>query len=283
LPDSSSTREKNLLNIQQSTDTASALRIRENQRRSRNRRKELIEELQARIQEYERKGVQATQDMQRAARKVAHENTRLRNLLAHHGVSQAQVDSYLLSTDAGEETSNDTIHTTTELRRRQIDNPTIVMRPVINVARVSEHDHDKNDNHINIEVGAITHPSGHQVFHDHAITASPQASSTGRTGCGQMSGTPPRNTDFQREEPNDATKEPHCPNTSDCFCPPATTTLATQSLNSGLEISCETAASIIIEMRGDGDVESVRASLGCAGRESCSVRNSTVLQIMDEG
>lgn len=36
-------------------------------------------------------------------------------------------------------------------------------------------------------------------------------------------------------------------------------------------------------MRGDGDVDSIRASLGCTSREECIVRNSTVLQIMDEG
>jgi hypothetical protein len=27
----------------------------------------------------------------------------------------------------------------------------------------------------------------------------------------------------------------------------------------------------------------VRKSLGCAGREECSVRSSTVMQVMDEG
>jgi DNA polymerase II large subunit len=83
------------LSSSQNNDTASALRIRENQRRSRNRRKELIEELQGRLNEYERKGVEATQDMQRAARKVAQENMRLRSLLARHGVSQEEVEIYL--------------------------------------------------------------------------------------------------------------------------------------------------------------------------------------------
>lgn len=221
--------------------------------------------------------------MQRAARKVAHENTRLRTLLARHGVSQDQVDSYLQSTDADEEPSNIAAYTATGPLQSQINTHTILMRPVINVAQLSEHNHHSNDNQINIDTNAITPPSRHQNFHDPAIAVIPQATNTGVHGCTQKSGTLPKNKEFQCEEPNDATKEPYCPNTSDCFCPPATTTLATQPLNSGLEISCETAASIIIEMRGDGDVESVRASLGCAGRQSCSVRNSTVLQIMDEG
>jgi hypothetical protein len=75
--------------------------------------------------------------------------------------------------------------------------------------------------------------------------------------------------------------EPHCPSTSDCFCPPPIVT-SYRPPSPGLEISCEAAATIIVEMRGDGDMDSARASLGCFGREECSVKNSTVLQIMDE-
>ncbi|KAG9203464.1 hypothetical protein G6514_002831 [Epicoccum nigrum] len=72
-----------------------AIRIRDNQRRSRARRKDLIKDLQMRVQEYEQKGVAATQDMQRAARKVVQENERLRALLARHGVLRDEVDSFL--------------------------------------------------------------------------------------------------------------------------------------------------------------------------------------------
>jgi hypothetical protein len=73
-----------------------------------------------------------------------------------------------------------------------------------------------------------------------------------------------------------------CLSTPECFCPP-TIKPTTRPPTSGMEISCEAAANIIIEMRGNGDIESVRQSLGCAGREECSVRNSTVMQVMDEG
>jgi hypothetical protein len=79
-----------------------------------------------------------------------------------------------------------------------------------------------------------------------------------------------------------APEESDCPTTSECFCPP-TAAPKIRPTSNGLEISCETAATIIVEMRGDGDVDSIRASLGCTSREECSVRNSTVLQIMDEG
>ncbi|SPQ26251.1 b5e770e3-ee4e-4a3d-8d25-bc88b3d64abd [Thermothielavioides terrestris] len=76
-----------------------AARIRNNQRRSRARHREFVNELKAKIREYEQQGVQATLEMRQAARKVALENARLRSLLASCGVSAAQVDHYLASFD----------------------------------------------------------------------------------------------------------------------------------------------------------------------------------------
>ena len=53
-------------------------RVRENQRRSRARRKEYLEELEARLRSYETLGVQASIDVQLSARAVLAENARLR-------------------------------------------------------------------------------------------------------------------------------------------------------------------------------------------------------------
>ncbi|KAF3916545.1 hypothetical protein ABW20_dc0102134 [Dactylellina cionopaga] len=74
-----------------------ALRIRENQRRSRAKRKEYLNSLEQRLAEYSTKGVQATIEMQIAARAVALENQRLRNLLTTVGVSNEEVNTYLQS------------------------------------------------------------------------------------------------------------------------------------------------------------------------------------------
>ncbi|EAA34649.1 hypothetical protein GE21DRAFT_607 [Neurospora crassa] len=76
-------------------------RVRENQRRSRARREELMRDLQRRLDEQERLGVQATFEMQQAARQVAHENRRLRALLFQKGVSDAEVDEFLGRGDPG--------------------------------------------------------------------------------------------------------------------------------------------------------------------------------------
>lgn len=56
----------------------SAARIRENQRRSRARRKEYLQELEQKLRKCEQAGVNASVDIQLAARGVAEENKRLR-------------------------------------------------------------------------------------------------------------------------------------------------------------------------------------------------------------
>ncbi|KAJ4163571.1 hypothetical protein LMH87_005292 [Akanthomyces muscarius] len=60
---------------------------RESQRRSRARRRELIDDLSRQIEEYKHRGIEATLQMQSAARVVLAENQRLRALLHRHGIS----------------------------------------------------------------------------------------------------------------------------------------------------------------------------------------------------
>ncbi|KAK0735807.1 hypothetical protein B0T21DRAFT_368570 [Apiosordaria backusii] len=86
-------------------------RIRTNQRLSRARRKEYISSLEARIREYEEKGVHATLEIQLAARKVAEENKKLRELLGKVGVSEFGIREYL---NAGAPTSPAIPVTTTQ-------------------------------------------------------------------------------------------------------------------------------------------------------------------------
>jgi hypothetical protein len=88
--------------MQQETDnsaksSAAAVRIRENQRRSRARRKEYVEGMQRKLQDFESKGVSATLEMQQAARDVAIENSRLKLLLAHNGITVEAVENFLQS------------------------------------------------------------------------------------------------------------------------------------------------------------------------------------------
>ncbi|PQE10256.1 bzip transcription factor protein [Rutstroemia sp. NJR-2017a WRK4] len=72
-------------------------RIRDNQRRSRARRKEHLQELEARLRQCELQGVEASSEIQIAARRVADENKKLRSLLAQHGIADDMVDAHLQS------------------------------------------------------------------------------------------------------------------------------------------------------------------------------------------
>jgi len=74
---------------------ANLARIRDNQRRSRARRREYLQELEQRLRVYELQGVEASAEVQLAARRVAEENRQLRGLLNRHGFSDDYIGSYL--------------------------------------------------------------------------------------------------------------------------------------------------------------------------------------------
>jgi len=82
---------------------SAAIRLRENQRRSRLRKKEYLTSLETRVRECERLGVAATVEVQKAARRVVWENSRLRELLRVKGVGEDEVEKWLQGGDTREE------------------------------------------------------------------------------------------------------------------------------------------------------------------------------------
>jgi hypothetical protein len=249
------------------------------------------------VRDYELKGIEATQDMQRAARRVANENVGLRTLLAQRGTTAAEVDAFLQAFNNGEVISiaRSTVTNDPALvpAAAQCVTPETTTSPGgdINQTDIRSDDPSTSLN------SYCSHPSQQQQQPKHPVAAEDQEMDIESEECSQPAFRPsqaqccsgsrdrndskPASDDHNIELEHATTEVLDCPNTSDCFCPPTTTTDLPPP-NSGLEISCETAAAIIIDMRGDGDIEAVRASLGCKGREACTVRNSTVLQIMDE-
>lgn len=280
------------LSSRQGSDTPSSIRIRENQRRSRNQRKELIQDLRRRVQEYEIKGVAATQEMQRAARKVAEENSLLRSLLASRGVTHHEVEAYLRS-----------FNTTTTTP--------ITTAPITTAPSHAPH-------MLPVPTGLPRTPVSHQVVVPKTVPLCmpPPTQSPAQTSIGPLAPTTSQPQAQPRSEPQsiqrpapaamdaspastcckpaDGTghdnststfpmlqEDAECPNTASCFCAPTPMPKETP-LDTGLLISCETAATIISEMRGDADRSRIRASLGCVGDEECTVKNTRVLELMDE-
>ena len=81
---------------------SAATRLRENQRRSRQRKKEYLGSLETRVRECERLGVEATVEVQKAARQVVRENSRLRELLRVKGVGEGEVEKWLRGGNGGD-------------------------------------------------------------------------------------------------------------------------------------------------------------------------------------
>jgi len=84
-------------NANESRQKANLARIRDNQRRSRARRKEYLQELETKWRVCEQMGIEASSEMQTAARKVLDENKKLRILLNQKGVSNDEIDAFASS------------------------------------------------------------------------------------------------------------------------------------------------------------------------------------------
>ncbi|TLD16446.1 uncharacterized protein PgNI_00641 [Pyricularia grisea] len=194
-----------------------ASRVRDSQRASRARKRELVESLRVRIAEFERRGVQATLEMQQAARAVAEENMQLRNLLALRGVGQAEIDAFL---QRGEVTHAG------ELVPR---NSCAIEPPLVGPTNPNAHSQNV---------------AGGQAVMDASVVGE-QRQSAGLTST----------------DADSATRPP---------------------LHSMLETPCDNATVILAQVRGHGSEVSIRKALGCIGPGSCVVRNTKLLQLMEE-
>jgi len=85
-----------------SSEKANLARIRDNQRRSRARKKEYLQELESRLRQCELQGIEASSEIQGAARKVAEENKKLRALLSQQGVREDSIEVYLQASSTGD-------------------------------------------------------------------------------------------------------------------------------------------------------------------------------------
>lgn len=90
-----------------SSAVVNASRLRENQRRSRARKKEYLVSLEARLQACQRTGVEANVEIQVAAKKVVRENKLLRAMLVRRGVTDSEINKTLK--DGGEEEGSDEV------------------------------------------------------------------------------------------------------------------------------------------------------------------------------
>jgi hypothetical protein len=243
------------------------LRNRENQRASRARRKDYIEDLERRVRQFERDGAAATVEVQSAARKVAEENFWLRSLLSQSGVGKDEVDDYV---------ERNRMHTTQPV-------PSVKLLPVQRKRKHSEM--SARELEAAITLGEIDSPKHLLMIPPYENLQSPKAMR-------EVFRDLPTPEDSNGSEQEHATS-PELPNFQDPHFQSGNQYQHGTESGSGIGnctshnsrqadvTPCEEAAHIIASMRGHEDADSVWSELGCPPNQRCLVKNMTIFQLGD--
>ena len=232
--------------------------------------------------------------MQVAARRVAWENAQLRDLLQSNGVLPGEIERFLRS--RGRAAAH--IPSVPVAGRNSQDSavPQVRKNEGLRVARPTD---QTPCDMVAVPLGAggkedctsIRHFESHLGVKNPGVEPNMELSQWGSQAREPRSSDPTQASNSAEDEHGydasfhpctvDAEQNNVLPTASACFCPdpPASGSLTRD--NSLLEMSCETAASIISGMRGSGDREQARSQLGCKGGEHCNVKNVKVFQVMD--
>jgi hypothetical protein len=240
------------------------IRTRDNQRNFRARRKELIADLQRQLREYEQREIQATVFVQNAAKKVVWENSMLRALLDVKGVGEDEIDNWLRKEQretkhvdvmtkhvetATQETVSECCGQTNECgTSAPLPQPSIP-EPTIGVATALPRD---------------VMPVGIRNGETNDLAQEPYVAFNDGDD------------DLTVSHERDPIRDHHTMQNDEYTTRDPT-----------LEMSCETAASIIVGMQKntarnrEEERQHIRWQLGCGQNEQCNVKNSKVLQVMD--
>jgi hypothetical protein len=261
------------------------VRLRENQRRSRERRKELIEDLQQRLQNHERQQVQATVSVQLAAKRVMHENALLRALLRQKGTSDQEITDCIRNNQNAAEFP---LYSLNVLNSEPKSNLSVIpvdralsKRSATKIDYI-EQSHAQQE-YLKDQYLGYVH-EGHGQGRSWYVNT-PQLDPS----LGTVSQTSPKHGKPIHFGPINSIKDPstipHLQQQGDLFhvsrcnnldVPDHETAVETPIL----EMSCERAAGIIAGMRGNGDEELAKFELGCCGERLCKVDNMKVLEVM---
>ncbi|CAG8045860.1 unnamed protein product [Penicillium nalgiovense] len=231
---------------------ASSTRIRENQRRSRTRRKEYIQQLEQQLRSFERLGIAATQDVQKAGRKVAAENVSLRSLLMIHGVTKIQIEEYL---ESQRQTASSI----------QSQYPSVVSLPSANLHLPAADGQPSMDHHHSLssqEVDSSSHPPKTLNVRSSPSRSDPKINMDIPSGQESSVG--------RAIELNSVTAE---------TVPDSQHFGGVQ--DTGQFTSCVTAANLIESIRNHSDFRDVRSELGCDSEPNCMVKNMSIFDILD--
>ncbi|TDZ29584.1 hypothetical protein CTRI78_v010710 [Colletotrichum trifolii] len=263
----------------QTDKSANAIRIRDNQRRSRARHKEFVDELQRKVQEYEKRGIEASVQMQKAARDVSIENARLKALLASRGVSSDQVEAYLKSFD--EESKASPAAPLPATLPPILSTPVVLEPSPTQLPSLQEHlskarfssEPETEANGAKRKYGDTLLPPVLTLTPTPDVQqAAPLDKLTLLANASLNRQQPPQQQDLRRSPSFHDRSQTPPPRHADAHRPPAA---------SPNEMSCNTAARIIADMQGYAD-ERTRLALGCRNSDDeCLVKNTNVFRVLD--
>jgi hypothetical protein len=237
--------------------------------------------------------------MQIAARKVAWENGKLRDLLVSRGVSVQDIKEYIhnqeqidlvsapSNTISRGKLQSDNVFQTPEDQNADASN---THRPTSQSLRALR-GHESNTRQQDFNEDSVVTTDGNQATVGTDLSSIP--------GLVPSPG-PPHHVSSLSESSKDTNFAENCPGydtynsspgdeseqqgllstASECYCPPTPNQTFPNQVDSLLEMSCETAASIIANMRGHEDASQARFELGCEKNKQCRIKNTTVLQVM---
>lgn len=211
-----------------------------------------MRDLQQRLDEHERRGVQATLEMQQAARHAARENEKLRALLLRKGVSDAEVQEFLRHEDP---------NNVDDRRNRQ----QLTARPPA-------------------ASGTPGVSSVAALLNGQQLGTPPRSRHLGPLP-GSSHGRRDANSSLL-EQPVMPREDETTPSWAEWPGPSeATSSHLSDPVGcheSGMETSCDVAAAILADMQGHGDTSRVRVVLGCTQPGECIVKNTRVFDLLDE-
>jgi hypothetical protein len=209
-------------------------------------------------------------ELQAATRKVAKENALLRSLLRQHGIPNAQVENHLHDKCDESETAS--------------SNPTPPSVAATPLRQLRLCDGTKSSQAS--ETRTLLRQSSEPFYPPHLHMAVPSVRPNDSTHRGSRSTSDPT---FQYP-PHDASQFPSLLQDDASSMPLSTDDGSkcfesreprSKGWNEDDATSCETAASIIANMRGLDDAEEARAELGCFSSINCTVKNMTIFRVMD--
>lgn len=243
-------------NVKEAHATSAAARTRENQRRSRTRRKEYVQHLEQRLWSFERLGVAATKEVQKAGRKVAKENGLLRSLLMLHGVAETSIEEYL------ESRTQPTSSTPSEC---------------MSVASLAS-----------AELQPLTAPNQPpEDYHHPPATPSHWDSNNPPQQVRPIeTRKPPPTSDAKYSMDIPARQEFNANQAATLKPVTAESIFESHQFGSiqdtGQFTSCVTAARLIENMQNHSEFRDVRSELGCDAKSTCMVKNMSIFDILDK-